>query len=172
MVRISLRCSERLERGILARRARRHRTELRSHRVPPNSAHRVPPGLRPPVPRPPTAQAEPLPRRPTGGARGAHGADGNAPNPQARVQIGRLQQALQRECRRRGPPGRAGKSPSRKGISHFWGRVSRKVGQRMRIGLHGGRQWDTVGHACGTRVAGLLPPSHPGSSFGQANENP
>jgi hypothetical protein len=39
--------------------------------------------------------------------------------------------------------------------------------------------WEKVGYSGarmvmhgGTRVAGLLPPSHPGSKFGQANENP
>jgi hypothetical protein len=46
------------------------------------------------------------------------------------------------------------------------------VGDAMGIELHCGRWWDTVGHACGTRVAGLLPPSHPGSEFGQPIENP
>jgi MraZ protein len=42
----------------------------------------------------------------------------------------------------------------------------------MRIGLHCGGEWDNVGHACGTRVAGLLPPSHPGSEFAQVAWNP
>ena len=41
------------------------------------------------------------------------------------------------------------------------------VGQGVGIGLHCGREWVTVGAACGTRVAGLLPPSHPGSDFGR-----
>jgi hypothetical protein len=46
------------------------------------------------------------------------------------------------------------------------------VGRVVRNGLHCGREWVIVGAACGTRVAGLLPPSHPGLEFGQANENP
>ena len=46
------------------------------------------------------------------------------------------------------------------------------VGEEVGEELHCGREWVTVDAACGTRVAGLLPPSHPGSEFGQANENP
>lgn len=33
----------------------------------------------------------------------------------------------------------------------------------MRVRLQSGRKWGTVAAACRTRVAGLLPPSHPGS---------
>ncbi len=33
-------------------------------------------------------------------------------------------------------------------------------------------EWGNVGTACGTRVAGLLPPGHPGSEFAQVAWNP
>jgi hypothetical protein len=39
------------------------------------------------------------------------------------------------------------------------------VGGVMRFGLQSGGKWDIVGAACKTRVAGLLPPGHPGLKF-------
>ena len=46
------------------------------------------------------------------------------------------------------------------------------MGRVARVGLHCGLKWGNVGDACGTRVAGLLPPGHPGSEFAQVAWNP
>jgi hypothetical protein len=39
------------------------------------------------------------------------------------------------------------------------------VGAIVGFGLQSGMKWVIVGTACGTRVAGLLPPGHPGLKF-------
>jgi hypothetical protein len=68
----------------------------------------------------------------------------------------------------RAPRPPTGNRPQRRAIRPPRPPNERRVGGRVRNGLHCGRKWVTVGHACGTRVAGLLPPGHPGSEFAQA----
>ena len=100
----------------------------------------------------------------------AHAPDGCAWNLQADVHRGRLQPGMQRR-RRDGPAGsplppgdEAGSSPS-----------ADTVGGRLGNELHCGRKWAKVGIRMvmhrGTRVAGLLPPSHPGSDLGASMNN-
>ena len=73
-----------------------------------------------------------------------------------------------RSCNPAGPARRP-RSPAQTGDCP--NRVSKRdgVGEDVGVGLHRGMKWDRVGHRMvmhrGTRVAGLLPPSHPGSDF-------
>jgi hypothetical protein len=64
------------------------------------------------------------------------------------------------------------------GSSAGWGHFGPRGGSEVGVGdflgngLHCGGKWVIVAPACGTRVAGLLPPSHPGSEFGPVHESP
>ena len=64
------------------------------------------------------------------------------------------------------------------GSSAGWGDFGPRGGSEVGVGdflgngLHCGGKWVIVAPACGTRVAGLLPPSHPGSEFGPVHESP
>ncbi len=61
---------------------------------------------------------------------------------------------------------------ARRAISAARGAFLGLCGGAVRNGLHCGRSWDTVGRPSGTRVAGLLPPSHPGLEFFERHEIP
>jgi len=123
----------------------------------------------------PDAPRSTHPRRPVSASTSrpsvAHAPDGLAANLQAATQ----RRALQRSMHRRGhrsspsfpiPDGRLGEIRPENGI---WWEATWDLGC---IVGKSGVEWDTrmVMH-CGTRVAGLLPPGHPGSDLGSSMNN-
>ncbi len=111
------------------------------------------------LPRPPTAQPQPTPQRPTTDRAGAHGADGIAANLQPRMQFRGLHPAVQRQGHLRTHP-EASESPGPTGHFPISGPVGQESGATNENWV---ASWERVGYS-GPRMrnpGGRAPPTQP-----------